>query len=65
MSEQDSIQIAFKCNETPHVICTLSEIKKGDIYFLVTDGKRGDVMKADTDAYFKNNQWVIEGKIYE
>jgi hypothetical protein len=45
MGAQDSIQIAFKCNETPHVICTISEIKKGDI--------------------FKNNHWVVEGKLYE
>lgn len=65
MITEDSIQIAFNCNQTPHQICTISEIKKGDIYFLVTDGKRGDLMKANSDAYFKNNQWVVEGKLYE
>ena len=65
MNNSDSIQIAFKCNHTPPEICTLSEIKKGDIYFLVSDGKRSDLMKATSDAYLKNNQWIIEGYHYE
>jgi hypothetical protein len=57
-------QIAFKCNESPQV-CTISELKKNDIFYLVTNGKKGDLMKATSDPTWKHDRWSIEGESYE
>lgn len=62
-------QIAFRCNEQPSQVCLVSELKKGDIFYLVTDGAKSDLMRAINDSQIKKingvEQWHIEGVLYE
>jgi hypothetical protein len=64
MATNFDTQIAFKCNEQPQVCC-VSDLKKGDIFYLVTNGKRGDLMKAIADPVWSKNRWEIAGELYE
>ncbi len=58
-------QIAFKCNEHPSQVCSVSDLKKGDIFYLVTNGKKGDLMKATSNPVWAKNRWEIQGELYE
>lgn len=61
----DDIQVAFVVEGDDQRICTISEIKKDDVFYLVINGTRGDLMRATSSAQIKNRQWQVEGVPYE
>jgi hypothetical protein len=61
----DEIRVAFVVEGDHQRICTISEIKKDDVFYLVINGARGDLMQATSSAQIKNNQWQVEGVPYE
>jgi hypothetical protein len=61
----DDTQVAFVVEGDHQRICTIGEIKKDDVFYLVINGARGDLMRAISSAQIKNNQWQVEGVPYE
>ena len=65
----ETIQYAFKVTEDEETPCHLSEIKKGDVYYLVVDSKRSELLKATEDAFNSNvsgkSVWSIPHVPYE
>lgn len=61
--------VAFVEKETGLVPCHPSDVRKGDTFYLITDGKRGPISKALRDAKPVSDpapghppQWHIESK---
>jgi hypothetical protein len=56
----DIIQYAFRVEGDKETPCHVSDIKSGDVFYLVTDGKRSALCKATGDAFSSevNNRLV-------
>jgi hypothetical protein len=65
----DSIQYAFVIKGDKQQVCTISEMKNDDVFYLVTNGANSDVMRAMSAPQIKKvngiEQWRIEGVPYE
>ena len=65
----ESIQYAFKVTPDEETPCHLSEIKQGDVYYLVVDSKRSELQRATEDAFSSDvngkSVWSIPHVPYE
>ena len=59
----DSIQYAYRVDSDKETPCHLSEIKKGDLFYLVVDAHKSDLLRATGDAFSSNindkNSWSV------
>lgn len=59
----DNLTLAFIKIDEKFYPSHVSEIKEDDVYYLVADGTKGDVMIATKNAELsQNNIWVVSGK---
>lgn len=65
----DAIQYAFRVESDKETPCHVSEIKSGDVFYLVTGGKRSALFVATGDAFSSdvNNRlvWSIPHENYK
>jgi len=65
----DLIQYAFRIDDNRETPCHLSEIKKNDVFYLVTGGKKSELFIAIDNAFNSvvNGQqiWSIPREEYE
>lgn len=47
----ESFQYAFRIDADKEIPCHLSEIKKGHIFYLVTNASKSELFKASEDAF--------------
>lgn len=63
------IQYAFRVDDTQETPCHIADIKKGDVFYLVTGGQKSELFKATGDAISNkvNDQlhWSIPYEIYQ
>jgi hypothetical protein len=65
------VQVAYKVgkNEGDVQPCHVKELRPNDVFYIVTDGKKGDLMLATGMPYEKqvngDSQWLIDGEMYE
>lgn len=66
-----SVQVAFKVGKDEGDIqpCHVRELRPDDVFYIVTDGKKGDLMLARGMPYEQQvngeSQWCIDGDMYE
>lgn len=61
MSMNDTITIAFIKRNGTFVPSHMSDIKSGDHFYLVSDGKPSTHQMASSDAHLdKDNQWSVD-----
>lgn len=63
------VMLAFVEQETGWVPCQVAEVKRGNTFYLVKDGKKGSVLLAIADAKQINDRdessWVVDAKPVE
>jgi hypothetical protein len=62
------IQYAFRVDDTQETPCHVADIKKGDVFYLVTGGHKSELYKATGDAISSaadgQLHWSIPHEIY-
>lgn len=64
----ENIQYAFRVDADEETPCHLSEIKKGDVFYLIQGAKRSELLRATENAYEavvnERPVWSIPHEIY-
>lgn len=67
----EHVHVAYKLNQEDNRFspCHIKDIRKGDLFYLVTDGVSTDICSASSNAYYKFDNgdatWIVESEIYE
>ncbi|GGY79185.1 hypothetical protein GCM10011613_24990 [Cellvibrio zantedeschiae] len=63
------VTLAFVEHETGWIPCRVAEVKRGDTFYLVSEGKQGPLMVATSDAKRVNardeESWTVDSKPME
>lgn len=65
----ESIHYAYRIDSDKETVCHLSEIKKGDVFYLIVDAHKSELLRATGDAFNSNvndkNIWSVPHAPYQ